>query len=187
MSHIKNKGTVDDMEVESFEHVENVEERVERVPVLLKEGDDIANAWYIPLLTTNGNMLFADLPDSVPRIVGIARKSKSGGRIKVGWVDASKEQLRFKVVLYISYPTLNFITFIFNSHQDLSNFVPKEFFSNLVGLPTIYYIAFLVYQIHRSPAEGWGNHVYFCIYEERQRYPNNFFATAKGRASAHRR
>ena len=122
---IQHENAVDDMEAESYiEDIDNVEERVERIPVLIKEGDDIANAWYIPLLTTNGDMLFADLPGSVSGTVGIAWKTKSGRRVKVGWVDASKEQLRFIFVLYISSPKKNFPTFILNSHQDLSNFVP---------------------------------------------------------------
>ena len=96
------KNAVDDMDVESsIEYIDIVEERVERIPVLIKEGDDIVNAWHIPLLTTNGNMLFADIAGNGTGIVGIAWKTKSGKKAKVGWADATKEQLRFIFLLHV--------------------------------------------------------------------------------------
>ena len=96
----------------SAEGIKIVEEPIDNIPLLIKECDSKENALYIPLLTTNGNALFADITELAEGIVGIARRTNSGRKTKVGFADASKEQLRFPSIFCIMFFILSVTYFI---------------------------------------------------------------------------
>ena len=78
-----------------------MEENVNFVSLLLREEDKTENVLYIPILPS-GNILYADIKDLDKCIVGIAYITNSGKRMKVGFDDTSKDQLRC-IVTYVIF------------------------------------------------------------------------------------
>ena len=157
------------------------------VAVLLHDEDDKAHAWHIPLLPANGNMLFANVSELANGIIGIGWRTKSGRKMKVGWADASCEQLRYELNMWASfYNYMMHAEYLCCMFTLILHCVYAEVFFHL-----------------RPPAIGWGSNVYFCIYQENihpsseqhlnqqptnmlshtdghSRDPNNFITVTKG-------
>ena len=78
---------------------EIMEENVGFISLLMRDGDKNESILHIPILPS-GNILYADIKDLDQCIQGIAYITSSGKRIKVGFDDKSKDQLRY----IITYP-----------------------------------------------------------------------------------
>ena len=61
----------------------------------LHENEGGENTLSIPILMPEDNVLFADVCNLGPGIIGIGYQTDSGSRIKVGFQDGSMEKLRY--------------------------------------------------------------------------------------------
>ena len=61
----------------------------------LHENEGGENTLSIPILRPEDNILFADICNLGPGIIGIGYQTDSGSRIKVGFQDSSMEKLRY--------------------------------------------------------------------------------------------
>ena len=94
-----------------------MEENVDYIPLLMREGDKKENILHIPLSKPHGNILYADLKELDKSIVGIAYKTDSEKRVKVGFFDKSMDQLRYITPCSLSKNLVLPTSFVYKTHK----------------------------------------------------------------------
>ena len=81
----------------------------------LHENEGGENTLSIPILRQEDSILFADICNLGPGIIGIGYQTDSGSRIKVGFQDSSMEKLRYGRI------ALNFACYVILRCGNVSN------------------------------------------------------------------